>query len=376
MTKTKRIFYFVPSIYPCGRGGMEIYYNFLIDKFSEIRAVGLFTACENYTNPKIRVVYFKRSLLNLPGTRRFYSLLAGFAAILKSRKEIELIHIPYTAFAGKWGYVFVILHFFFKLEYVLMIHGGGMLPWKKLDGSRVFFKYAKSVIAVSELVQQEYESRSKRDISIIYPLVPFVKCKNSKEEIRNQLGISKESFLIIFIGSLKKIKNPSTLIEAVSLFEHDFLEANKIKVLLIGDGEEFNSLNKLVQTKALQQYVTLMGHQKYENISRFYRSADLYVIPSIFEGTSKSLLEAMFNKLPIIASDVQGINNVLKNNYDCLYTIPGDALDLNTKIKMIVEGSVNIKNLGINAYNTFDKKYSYSQMIEKLVNIYQGKDSV
>ena len=126
-----------------------------------------------------------------------------------------------------------------------------------------------------------------------------------------------------------------------------------------------------VGDRSFNQYVKFFGSIPYEKVSEMYRLADIYVIPSLFEGTPKSLLEAMFNSLPVIGTDTNGINGIICHKKNGLLFEKGNVKDLNEKIKEIVEDDCLSHRLGNSAKDFYLENYSFEGAISGFNNIYK-----
>ena len=234
-----------------------------------------------------------------------------FLEIFKIRKEIDLILIPYTS-NSPLIYPLLLITRMFNFSYIIVIHGGGLHPWKHEFFNKIFFRGAREIIAVSEPIKDEYESRVNKKINLIHPLIPFKKSQLSKEELKKKFGFSKEDIIIISVGSIKKLKGSDILLNAFFNLGLDYLKKNRIKLVFAGDGPMRNFLEDLVYKKLeFNGYIKFLGNVPHNEIENIYKMADIYIIPSLFEGTSLSLLEAMYNAMPIIGSDVTGINDII-----------------------------------------------------------------
>lgn len=364
--------FIVPDIYPCTTGGMEIYYFNLIKELTKKERVLLITVCHEFNEPDVEVIRVKKKFLRIPGSGRFFLPLKIFFTLIKYHKKIRLIHFPYTSNAGKWGYVLSLSKKLFNLKYILQIHGGGMREWKPLSGNKLLFKHASELIAVSDLIKNEYEKRTSRELKLIYPLVPFVRAVKEKGEIKKIKGLSDNDKIILFVGSLKKLKSPDTLLKAFGALGIDYIKKENLKLIFVGKGELRQSLENEISLLGLNENVIITGLIPYEEVPLFFKIADIYVMPSKYEGTPKSLLEAMFNKLPIIASDVSGINNVLTDNQNALLFTENNSDELSTKIRRIISDKQLTHKLSENANKHYIAKYSFDKTLTNLLEIYNS----
>ena len=168
------------------------------------------------------------------------------------------------------------------------------------------------------------------------------------------------------------MKNPDKIIEAFRLVSTEFLDAHQIRLLFAGKGEMENEIRERVERYRLGKYIRFDGLVSREMIPEYYHAADVYIISSDYEGTSVSLLEAMFNRLPIIASDAPGINGMLAHEYNALLYETADTEQLAETIKRIFSDPVLADRLAENARADFQKKYSYDSMMEKYQSVFSS----
>ena len=121
---------------------------------------------------------------------------------------------------------------------------------------------------------------------------------------------SKTLFKMLFVGRFEHIqKQPGLLIDAFhSIARHH----QHWELIMIGDGEEKNILENKIKKLGLEDRIKLLPSQP--SIGDIYRQADLFVIPSLWEGSSNALCEAMAHGLPAVGFEVDGVKQLIKNN--------------------------------------------------------------
>jgi glycosyltransferase involved in cell wall biosynthesis len=132
------------------------------------------------------------------------------------------------------------------------------------------------------------------------------------------------------------------------------------------------SLIKTVNKEGFNKYVKFYGELPYEQVPEAYRLADIYVIPSLFEGTPKSLLEAMYNGLPIIGSDTNGIKNIIKDGENGLLFKVSNEKELTIKLKQIIENKELKEKLGKNAITHVKNNYDYETTLSEFIEVYEN----
>lgn len=178
-------------------------------------------------------------------------------------------------------------------------------------------KHIDGFIALSEAIFKELREKNIPERQILripngvntinfYPANP-----NQKLTIRKQFGLSEQDFVIIFTGGLSHRKGPSVIVRAV---EKLIDRHPTIKLLIIGPDRDGGIERKLVEDMfqnnfKLKQHIWLIEHTTH--IIPYYHAGDIFVLPSLNEGMSNSMLEAMSCGLPVISTNVSGAKDVI-----------------------------------------------------------------
>lgn len=355
-----------PQIYPCVIGGLEIFNYYLIQNLAHYYTLTLFSECSSNLLGNISILKVK----SIPLVKTI-SLNIDILFKLLNFKNLDVLIIPYTS-NSPLIYPVLLLNFLQKLNYIVVIHGGGMYPWKKAFFQKKLFLNAVKIIAVSEPLKIEYEKRTGKIIEYIPPLIPFKATKESKNKLKFKYGFGKKDLVISCIGSIKKIKGSDILLNGFFELGRGYIKKNNLKLIYVGDGDLKSKLETIVLENELSDNIKFLGMLNHDKIEEIYKMTDIYVIPSLFEGTPISLLEGMFNSITILGSDVQGINNIIEHGENGLLFRSKDSLDLKTKLKEIIENKEDYINLGLNAKNTYNHNFNYESMITSYKNIFES----
>ena len=180
---------------------------------------------------------------------------------------------------------------------------------------------------------------------------------NGTRITNNEFSKSKNKILkLITVGRLAPWKNVNTIIEAVHLLKNQDL---KINLIIVGSGPEDLDLKKQVNNLNLTNEVIFTGQKKYSDIKEYYKSADIYIQASGYEGLPHVLLEAINFDLAIISTPIGGTNEILQDGKN------GFILDLEKGIK---PNSENLKNIILEVVN--NKKLTEEKKVnaKKLLN--------
>ena len=175
-----------------------------------------------------------------------------------------------------------------------------------------------------------------------------------------------KGFTIGSIGRLSKEKGYKYLIEALALLTRNRIEA---RLIILGEGSERKSLDNLVEDHNLRDMVLMPGyiaHAK-KNIPHF----NLFVLPSITEGLPITLLEAMQANVPIIATNVGGMSEVLQEGKGGLLVDPGRPKNLAEAISRLYHDPSLAKDLASASYQTALTKYTSKTMALAYLDSYE-----
>jgi glycosyltransferase involved in cell wall biosynthesis len=231
--------------------------------------------------------------------------------------------------------------------------------------SKIVFKKADAVIALTEDMKGEMKKIYDRDIAVIPNGIDLSKVKCvSIQDVRNELGIKKDRKIILFAGALHPIKGLTYLIEAMTIIG----DKNK-QLILVGDGEERDQLEDLVKKLKLEKYVTFIGKVPYDEVFKYMVASDIFVLSSLSEGLPNVIIEAMASGLPIVATRVGGLPDIIKDGENGFLVDPKNPDQIAEKIKLFLEDDKLREKISKNNKKKV-KEYSWESVIERLEKIY------
>lgn len=361
-----------PNIYPVATGGMEIFNYFLLLALKDRYQLTLYTSKKVVLPPGIEVRVHSSKLLGISSFRAglLWFMLKTALDIWQTRHRPQILHTAFTSDCRYYGMVLPFISSRLGIPYLVSIHGGGLKPWRPYWMYQRLFVHAKEIVAVSDVVQKEYERRTGRKLTLILPLIPFDPLTESRAEIRLRMDFSSQACVILFLGSIKEIKRPLDILLALEILGKAYLQSHNIVALFVGEGDQRGELERQAQEKGLKDCIRITGKVPYAETAQYYGLADIYIIPSRYEGTSKSMLAAMCYGLPIIGSDVPGINNVIKREESGLLFSFGDAEMLAGMIRKLVENDALRQNLATKAASIYERDYSFAKTVIEFSSLY------
>ncbi len=171
---------------------------------------------------------------------------------------------------------------------------------------KIMSKYTDMLITINE---DDYKISKDKFRAKKYAKIPGVGIDfkrvedgTNREDIRKEMGFSDEDFVLLSVGELNKNKNNITILKAIKKLENP-----KIKYMIAGNGPLRAELEEEIEKMGLFDRVKFLGYTR--EIGKLHKAADAFCFASIREGLGLAAIEAMHSALPIITSDVRGIND-------------------------------------------------------------------
>ncbi len=241
--------------------------------------------------------------------------------------------------------------------------------YNRLD--RFVLRFSNKIIAVSEGIKKELIKNGIKESRITvlqnaasgnYNNELFAKNRRDKRKL---LNIENEEFVLGYIGRLSKEKGIAYLIEASSMLR----ELNvPIRVLIIGEGPQKKELEGLIIRKGIENEVTFAGFQR--DVENWIPALDAFVLPSLTEGTPLSLLEAMACGVPVVASAVGGIPQVIDPGKNGILVSPCKPEEIANAVNTLYNSETLRRKLGEEGKTTIRLKYSVNEWVKKVETEY------
>ena len=325
-----------------------------------------FKKWENLTHEETTPDRLKRGI--------FYKILVLFYVIggiigivrLCAREKYDIIHVHWPFPHAIFGYPGKKIC---KAKLVSSFHGVG-LRWVK-SRMPIFIPFLKwvirrsdSVTANSTYTAREIEDLVKTDVTVI----PFgVMVREKKNHIESHNGKN-----VLFVGRLVERKGVRYLIEAFA----EVSEKIDATLTIVGDGPERERLEKLVRLKGLEDQVIFTGKIPQGKLEESYENCSLFVLPACVdskgdtEGLGMVLLEAMSHKKPVIASNVGGIVDIVRDGVTGFLVPEKDPFKLAEAILRVLSDKATASKLGNKGCEFVKANFSWERIITELSRLY------
>lgn len=187
----------------------------------------------------------------------------------------------------------------------------------------------------------------------------------TRRESRAALGLPSDGPVIAGVGRLNPQKNFALFLDIAAALAPKFPEA---RFLLAGEGPEEPLLRAKANSLGLGKRVFFSGYVA--DTRRVYVAADLLLMPSRFEGLPMTLLEAMAMGLPVVASDLDGIAEVLVDGREGFLVEPGDTASFVNRISRLLENPALAAELAFHSRQKIEARFSVERMTSAVEAIY------
>ena len=291
---------------------------------------------------------------------------------IKNRKDFSIIH---TFQIGYTSSVSIFLGILLKKPSILKLAssgwGGDVQRAQKTFLGKIFLyvcKRANRMIILSKTMEDELlkEGINSFQITLIYNGVDLTRFKEMKGKIkfREKLSIEDKK-TIIYTGRLSHEKGVDFLIHSFSKLD---VRAG-CQLLIIADGPERQDIIRIIDHYQLSESVVMIN--EVDDIASYLNAADLFVLPSRFEGLSNSLLEAMACGLPVISTRVGGSIDIIEDGISGLLIEVDSKDQLTQAISKVLNDPLLATALGKNAREKIVDRFDLNVVTQQYLVLYK-----
>lgn len=277
------------------------------------------------------------------------------------KPDIMITYLIHCDLIGRfWGRIF-------GIKKIICSQRGSLLQWEYL---RFFDKLSKFLVtkytvqtntAKKELMKKLGASEDK---FVVIPNGIDISKYNFEIDIpakKNELGINPDNINIVCVSKLREGKGHEYLLEA---FENIYRQSQKINLLIVGDGEKINSLRSQIASYKARNNIHFLGDRT--DVDEILKISDIFALPTLGEGMSNAILEAMANSIPVITTDISANKDIIKNRTTGILVPIKDSNALCETIKILINNPEIRKRMGQEAKKEISKKYNTPIVVSKI----------
>lgn len=234
-----------------------------------------------------------------------------------------------------------------------------------------FWRKANAGIAISEAVRQfmirvEFAPPSK--IRTIHygldantmPTVPDI-----RNRLRAELGLAPD---VLVVGSVCRLIEQKGLVYALQAFRH-IADISSAHYVLVGDGPLREALSAQAVSLGIADRVHFLGWRP--DARALYPAFDVFLMPSLWEGFGLVILEAMAARLPVIASRVSALPEIVADGVTGYHSVPGDPTSIATRLRTLLTDPHQRRAMGEAGYQRLRNEFSNQRMIDRTIELYR-----
>ena len=189
--------------------------------------------------------------------------------------------------------------------------------------------------------------------------------EEQKSKLRQELGINDKDIVFSYVAELNKNKNQILLINAIEKLKEEIPNA---KLLLVGNGVLLQKYKEIVKNKKMENKVLILGRR--EDINEILSITDIYLASSIREGLGLNIIEAMYKRVPVIATNNRGHRELVQNEKTGNLLNKNTTAEMSKEIIKLLNCPENQKKEIINGAKQNIEKYLLENVLKEMKEIY------
>lgn len=358
-------------------GGVAEYLYMFLKNFKDENFENILIVSEDYKEQLERFKPYTSNIYIVPMVREI-DLKKDLKSIIEVRKILKQIKpdiiYMHSSKAGAIGRIALVFNF--KAKKLYNAHGW-YFNAQISDKKKKIFALIEKILAIKtdriiNISKSEYESAlrykiaPKKKMCIIENGIDFTKFKNNdknREETRKEYNIKENEIVIGVVGRLSEQKDPMTMIKA---FELVHKENKNTRLMYVGSGELEEEVKKYARENNISDKVIITGWVN--NVEKYIPAFDIAVLPSKWEGFGLVLIEYMACDKPIIATNVGGIKDIIKNEENGLLVEGENEKQLYEAIKRYIKDKKILIDI-LKKNKRYIEKYNITSLIKQHQNI-------
>lgn len=232
------------------------------------------------------------------------------------------------------------------------------------------FRHGDHSVAVSGDTQRHLEQTLGLPASSLRVVLNGIPDRRGdRDGTRGRLGIRHDDLLVLAVGSLMKRKGHLLLLQAMTMIDARG-GSPRWRIAIAGEGGERDPLEQFISEHGLAERVTLLGNR--DDVPDLLAAADVFVMPSLWEGLPLAVLEAMFARKPIIATTASGIPEALTHGEHGLLVPANDVRALADALGRLLASPDERATLGERARAQAEARFSIKAMTDAYERLYRA----
>ena len=222
-------------------------------------------------------------------------------------------------------------------------------------------------ITVSEAAKRILVEKSKLDSEKIVTIYNTIETESINKEVDKRLLRLKEDGYFI-VAQISRAFDYKGVYDFIEIAKKTINVNKKLRFVFIGDGPELENMKRVINDNKLEEYVFLLGSK--DNVIEHLKYINILLLCSYIEGLPLAPIEAFSQRVPVIATDIDGTNEEIINGYNGYLLKCKDTLGISKKIIELYNNNEEIEIMKKNSYTDYILRFNKEKYLSKHVDIY------
>lgn len=257
------------------------------------------------------------------------------------------------------------------LRTITTLHGTditlvGVMP-SFYEITRFSISVSDAITAVSHFLRRETVEAFKieRPIEVIHNFVDADEFRPAADRRIRRRFARDDEHLIVHVSNFRRVKNVPAVIDVFS----EVRRSRRVKLLLVGDGPELETVERMVADRGLSDEVLFLGDQEF--IAGILPAGDVFLLPSEHESFGLAALEAMSCGLPVVASNTGGLHEVIRDGETGFLLDPHDVRGMSDVIVRLLGDEGMRTEVGLKARQRALRDFGKDRIVGQYVSLYE-----
>lgn len=306
---------------------------------------------------------FSRNPLDINNIKAFKKLIN-----IQNQNKYDIVHV-HTPIAAMYGRLLKLK--FPNLKTIYTAHGFHFYKGAPKKNWMIYYpiekimsKFTDTIITMNE---EDYNQALKFNIKNTYKingvgidLSHYNPKLYNKSEVRKELGLRDDDFVIVMIAEVNKNKNHIQMIKAIEILKKKGIE---VKVICAGTGPLLENIKGEINKRNLNEDIFMLGYRK--DIPKLITACDIGILLSYREGLPRNIMELMAYGKPVIGTNIRGIRDIVKSGKNGYLVSLEDIEQTANKIEYLYKNKIMLECMGENAYQS-SRKYDINYVISSM----------
>ena len=330
----------------------------------------------------IPIPHLQRNINAVKELLSFFSLIKIF-----KKEKPDIIHLNSSKIGGLGAVAALVSKTLIRLfdkenknynpKTIFTVHGWAFNEARTFRAKSVIYisQWLTSLLCDNSIIISRHDYRQALGMPLIkknkFSLIPLGIPENNldyatKQIAKKVLNIEKNSKITIgTIAEFTKNKGLDYLLDAMSI-----LKLPNLQLMMVGDGEDKEKIESRIANENLNDNVKTCGFVPHA--AKYIKAFDIFVLPSLKEGLPYTILEAINAGVPVVASSVGGIPDLIEHGKNGYLTTPKSSASLAENLNKLISDEKLRKQFSRESKKRALKKFSFSSMLEKTIKLYKN----